>query len=309
MEAKLVKRGFVTIATGKKHYYQLAFNLLQSYRHFTTEPCPFAIIAEEENEYTAQFDDVIITSESTHSFLDKFLLLKLCPYDETIFFDADCLAYGDLNKFWDIFDNATDFSSIGVNVSKEQTKGAWYNIDDIGPYGEQIAYKVRVHSGICFIRRSEKLNQLHRDCLELSEHYAELHFHTCPDSKDECILGVAMPMNNMKAVGSGDLLVTFPSATYLAPDILNGRLQYKTPWQDFVDHGLLLHWGTAQTYSPLYQYEASCLIYMTNRKKRRLRFAEKIWYEKKLLYRALYLKSKVKKLVAHIKKRLNHLYN
>ena len=65
-------KGFITIATGDKQYYMIAANLLLSYRCFSESPCPFAIIADEENEYTALFDDVIITNEAKQSFLDKF---------------------------------------------------------------------------------------------------------------------------------------------------------------------------------------------------------------------------------------------
>ena len=70
-------RGFITIATGKKQYYEIAVNLLRSYRYFAKEKYPFAIIAEEENECTALFDDVILTNEAMHSFMDKLLLMKL----------------------------------------------------------------------------------------------------------------------------------------------------------------------------------------------------------------------------------------
>ena len=53
-------RGMITIATVDVHYYRIAANLLLSYRIFSDNPLPFAIIAEEENEYTALFDKVII---------------------------------------------------------------------------------------------------------------------------------------------------------------------------------------------------------------------------------------------------------
>ena len=55
-----MKRGFVTVVTGAERYYQMAVNLLNSYRFFAKEPLPFAIIAEEENEYTKQFDKTIL---------------------------------------------------------------------------------------------------------------------------------------------------------------------------------------------------------------------------------------------------------
>ena len=41
-------KGFVTIATGKEAYFILAYNLLNSYRKFTKEPLPFAIITDKE---------------------------------------------------------------------------------------------------------------------------------------------------------------------------------------------------------------------------------------------------------------------
>ena len=50
--------GFITIATGDAQYYKIAVNLLHSYRWFSKAPVPFAILADQENEYTADFDDV-----------------------------------------------------------------------------------------------------------------------------------------------------------------------------------------------------------------------------------------------------------
>ena len=133
-------RGMITISTGDVHYYRIAANLLLSYRIFSDNPLPFAIIAEEENEYTALFDKVIITKEAKRSFTDKFLLLKLCPFDETIFFDADCLAYGDLNNYWQLFEGATDFSALGQNFDLSDNNGAWYDLNGIGKYADLITY-------------------------------------------------------------------------------------------------------------------------------------------------------------------------
>lgn len=265
-------RGMVTIATGDKHYYEIAANLLLSYRFFQKNAgggyTPFAIIAEEHNEYTELFDDVVITNESRHSFTDKFLLLKLCPYDENIFFDADCLAYGDLNKYWDFFSSATDFSILGVNMDLQDNNGAWYNIDGIGKYGDLIQYKSRVHAGVIFIRNSSKLLKMYEDCMELYENFDSLHFHTCPKSSDECIFGVAMPMNNMKAIHEDPAMIAaYPCLTKLKADLYRKKLAYSTPWHDYVNNGILLHWGTIQTRQPLYIYNVECLKYLISHKK------------------------------------------
>lgn len=96
-------RGFITIATGEEKYYRFAVNLLMSYRLYCPNPMPFAIMCDQENTYTAEFDQTVLFRKSEHPYFDKFELLKLAPYDETIFIDADCLAYGDLNEFWAYF--------------------------------------------------------------------------------------------------------------------------------------------------------------------------------------------------------------
>lgn len=96
-------RGFITIATGEEKYYRFAVNLLMSYRLYCPNPMPFAIMCDQENTYTAEFDQAVLFRKSEHPYFDKFELLKLAPYDETIFIDADCLAYGDLNEFWAYF--------------------------------------------------------------------------------------------------------------------------------------------------------------------------------------------------------------
>ena len=72
-------RGFVTIATGSKHYYELAFNLLRSYRRNGGGAYPFAIIAEEENEYTTFFDKVVLMPAPAHSYMDKLRLYECLP--------------------------------------------------------------------------------------------------------------------------------------------------------------------------------------------------------------------------------------
>ena len=43
--------GFITIATGDVQYYKMSVNLLHSYRWFSKTPVPFAILADQENEY------------------------------------------------------------------------------------------------------------------------------------------------------------------------------------------------------------------------------------------------------------------
>lgn len=310
-------RGFITIATGKLHYYKLAANLLLSYRFFSKNPYPFAIIAEEHNEYTALFDDVIITTESMHSFTDKFLLCKLCPYDETIFFDADMLAYGDLNRYWDFFANATDFSATGENFELHSTKGAWYNVEDIGIYGKDLTYKSRVHAGVCFIRNSEKTLKMYHDCMDIYKNFSNLYFHTAASSIDECVFGVAMPMNQMMAIPECDsMLAAYPCLTHLEADILNDTLCYSTSWGGKTEKGILLHWGTVETYKPLYIFNVECLEYRINQASNHS-LVQKLKYDYRLRYYSLCIKHGIykvlmspinfsKRVIRYLKRKLHH---
>lgn len=253
-------RGFVTIATGDIKYYKMAHTLLLSYKYHTSNYFPFAIIAEEENEYTKEFDKVILTSEASHSFMDKLLLLKLKAWDESIFFDADTLAFGDLNDYWEVFKNATDFSSIGVNVALNEG-GAFYDIEGIGKYGTKVSYKTRIHLGVAFIRNTIRLQKLYEDSIDIYKNYNKLSIHTNPQCYDEVILGIAMPMNNMRAEPEqAHMMACFPCLTSLSGDMKSGKLSYTTNWDTSVKgNGLLVHFGNVNTIHPLYRYSEEWL--------------------------------------------------
>ena len=115
----VVRRGFATIATGSEHYYQLAANLLHSYRRNGGGAWPFAIIAEEENEYTKAFDQLVLMPNPTHSYMDKLRLFECLPYDEIIFIDADCLVYGCIDDWWSRFENGPAFSCFGSEKTQQ----------------------------------------------------------------------------------------------------------------------------------------------------------------------------------------------
>lgn len=68
--------GFITIATGDEQYYRMAVNLLRSYKYFTGSALPFAVLADRENEYTAEFDDVRLFPEARRNYLDKLGMVR-----------------------------------------------------------------------------------------------------------------------------------------------------------------------------------------------------------------------------------------
>lgn len=150
-----ITKGFITLATGSEDYYRLAKNLLHSYRFFSDRPLPFAILADRENEYTAEFDDVLILKNgANNSYLDKLSLGEYLPYDINIFIDSDCLAFGDLNKIFDCFDNADDFSCFGRTLPLDDKTG-WFEYENLGDLKSKVSYIVGLHGGIYYMRKGK----------------------------------------------------------------------------------------------------------------------------------------------------------
>ncbi len=192
-ETKTPTRGFVTIATGKEIFFRMAHTLLLSYRLASANPMPFAIMTDQRNRYTEDFDDVVILDDASGSYLDKLKLLIQAPYDETIFVDADCIAYGDLNRYWDGFEGATDFSSFGA-VLPIGDKSAWFSKEGAGRYADQIDHLLYFHGGVYFIRRGATCERIYRQSLEIAEHYHEFQFRMFKHPADETILSLAMTL-------------------------------------------------------------------------------------------------------------------
>lgn len=60
-------RGFCTIATGNEKYYEMAAQLLRSYRKHTKDDIPFAIICDRENKNVLGFDKVVLMEQANCS--------------------------------------------------------------------------------------------------------------------------------------------------------------------------------------------------------------------------------------------------
>lgn len=256
-------RGFITIATGKELYYTLADNLLKSYKLFTENPYPFAILCDRENEVTAEFDDVVILEHPLNSFWDKFELLKLAPYDETIFIDADCLAYADLNAYWDYFRDADDFSGSGCNYPIDSERGLFQK-GQVAPFNDRVHWKPDICGGLYFIRKGSVCDQLYADCQYICQHYDD---YTWPDycapRADETVLCLAMAANGLHALDADPANYGIPwEVTHMEQDLLTGKLRYATEWHPMVEQGKLIHFSTPYCKKPIYIVEAEKLHMM-----------------------------------------------
>ena len=157
MEESEKTRGFVTIATGKEMYYRMAQRLLWSYRMFAEQPMKFALVCDRENKYTEEFDEVIIIDNPARSYMDKLRLYEVMPFDETIYIEADCLIYDDINRWWGIFENGSDFAPFGCIWNDLTVAKGWYIPSGMKEFESDIEYVISMNGGVYFMRKTQQI--------------------------------------------------------------------------------------------------------------------------------------------------------
>ena len=263
MESKT--RGFITMATGAARYKQLALNLLKSYRYFTKDPMPFAILTDCSDEITQQFDMEVIMENPHNSVLDKLEIYPYLPFDETVFLESDILAYSDLNVLFDLFSKETDVSFLGETYPEEEKKG-WFNFDLIPEeYRERVQYGVDLHGGICFVGKSEISERVFSETKEIISHFFDFRFvaQTVPEFTkpvDEPALALAMAMNGCKPVSYS----RFPLKCWWYDKwIKRYHTSMKHPDQSIP----AIHWRTNFTDTPYYRKQVEQLNLLIEKKR------------------------------------------
>ncbi len=295
-------KGFITLATGNKHYYLLATNLLSSYRAQAEEPRPFAIIAEEENEYTRLFDDTVIIHHPERSFMDKVRLLENLPYDENIFIDADCLVYKDINYLWNLFDESIGvFSAIGEELPLDSENG-WFTKESIGTYANQIGYIAHLHGGLYFLRKERKEAEAFlKTCEDIIVNYQNYHFRMFDKPADEPVLALAMAAHHLPMVKySPEIMCFYPSVTTFYADIRKQKAIFEIPWHQGKIEGSIVHWGNYNTKRAVYIRECERLECSSPGCFRDFRINSK--------YAVLRCKERLKNFARPVKKVLNSLF-
>lgn len=252
--------GFFTVATGDEHYYKIAANLLRSYRQFSPEPLPFAILADRENAYTKEFDKTVILRDPTRSYLDKLSLYDYLPYDTSVFIDADCLAYGNLNVIFDHFRDGDDFCCYGRVLPLEDKTG-WFNYEDLGELQPRVSYCVGLHGGIYYIRRTSKAADVFQTAKQIAQDYKKYSFKgRFSTPGDEPILALSMALNGCRPIPfhPEGICCYWEHENKMDLNIAKGRAVIRKNGQK--TH--LVHWGTRFTRQLLYQREVQTLALM-----------------------------------------------
>lgn len=238
-------KGFITVATGDEKYYRMAHNLLLSYRYHAKTQTPFAILCDRQNEWTSGFDQVIVIDNPECAMFDKLRILDLSPFDETIFIDADSLAYRDLNRMWEYFSNGPDVCVLGAIYPVDDERG-WWDFRDLGVLKSKVDYKMVCQGGVYYVRNNKlDLPTFMGTCHFIRQNYLEYKFSI--GLSDETILCLASCVHHFRPIKDWvEVFAFFPEALFKAMDILTGALEYdwtKLPGHRYKD-SLLIHFGT-----------------------------------------------------------------
>lgn len=255
MKSTFGKRGFVTVATGDDRFYRIARNLLFSYRLFSKEPLPFALIADRENELAAGFDRVVVISDAEKNYNDKLKLFRELPFDETIFVDADCLAYGDLNDWWEIFADAGDFAAFGCSIDDLTSSDGWFDPAGMREFSEKITFIPNFNGGVYYLRNTENCAKVFEIANYCATRYADYSFRKFKEPADEPLLALGAAVCGFRPVERTELV--FKPKRGFASDLSIPRATYR-PKKDAAPIPIkLVHFGSFRTQLSAYRLEVA----------------------------------------------------
>jgi hypothetical protein len=193
-------------------------------------------------------------------------LLENCPYDENIFIDADCLAYANLNCYWEAFKDADDFSVFGKALPLDSTEGL-FRKEGTAEWQNKVHFVTHLHGVIYFIRPGKTCKELLDLCYKIIENYNHYTIPYFEKPADESVFALAMAIMNLKpTLRKPEYYIFLPVADYIKADISTGYLEYKAAKDSTVKDGMLVHWANINTNKALYKREALQLDYLYAKK-------------------------------------------
>lgn len=116
-------RGFLTLATGRTHFLEMAADMALSLREHTT--LSVGVVTDEALVDTARgrlgpaFDSVeLLDRRFMEGRVRKYGVASASPFDEAVFIDADCIVLGPLDHLFDALD-AHDVAMLGEHLGPD----------------------------------------------------------------------------------------------------------------------------------------------------------------------------------------------
>lgn len=116
-------RGFVTLATGRQAFLEMAVDMALSLRHHSDHP--MGLVADDalaqvaRSRFSNVFDAITVIDERfLHGRVRKYGVAEASPFDDTVFIDADCIVLGGLDHLFDALADH-DIAMLGEQLTRE----------------------------------------------------------------------------------------------------------------------------------------------------------------------------------------------
>jgi hypothetical protein len=131
----MLRRGFLTIASGASLYLRMGLALARSVR-LRNSRAELAVVTDASPDmFSGLYDHVIrLNPEFGRGVQQKLYLDRYTPFEETIYIDADCLAYEDVDLLWGMYAGSRDSGSRVLTTWA--LASSHYGVSDLGKYLE-----------------------------------------------------------------------------------------------------------------------------------------------------------------------------
>ncbi len=116
-------RGFLTLATGREAFLEMAVDMVLSLREHTD--LPVGVVTDDglarvaHDRFEGVFDAVsVIEDRFLQGRVRKYGVAQACPFSEAVFVDADCIVLGDLDHLFDALDHH-DVAMLGEQLTRD----------------------------------------------------------------------------------------------------------------------------------------------------------------------------------------------
>ena len=117
-------RGYLTLATGRPAFLEMAVDMALSLREHTALPigiaCDNGLAALARDQYASVFDEVTtLPPRFLGGRTRKFGVAEASPFDEVVFIDADCIVLQPIDELFDSLDGC-DLAFLGSQLTEDE---------------------------------------------------------------------------------------------------------------------------------------------------------------------------------------------
>jgi hypothetical protein len=271
-----LKRSVITIATGKQLYVDMAVNLARSFFLWHKDGgIGFQLVTDLPDLIPADIRPRVELisvgkGEIGEGFSTKLQLDKLVSKGQTLFIDADCLVYRDLNFVFDLFGG----HAVSV-VGGYMANGEWFG--DVKQVCRHFGIKhmPKFNGGVYYLEKGKKATEIFDTARQIEKEYDEVGFVRLRNRpNDEVMLSVAMEIHGESPIpDDGSIMAEFVNfKSGVKSDLLNGlavlyndpkHKEYQPNWPLTVARPAIVHFLGHHTQVLPYLKEAQLLEYIS----------------------------------------------